>query len=414
MEDLDQAFHSVKSLQVHTPQGIAGQLVKESRYTFNYLNGSGPAVAVSLLMPIRSESYAKGNLFSVFGMNRPEGYLRHRLEEHFRRLGAAPDIFLLYLTGKSQIGRLEYTNPDYPLEDLLPESLSDILTSTSSEYFEYLLSKYALRSGIAGAQPKTLVPISGGVSGFDPTVDERGSLATETVIVKAEGANFPNLARNEYFCMSVAKDAGLTVPEFWLSDDSQLFVMTRFDRTPSGERLGFEDFTVLTGRTNDQKYEGSYEMIGKAVATYTGDLQIRELERLFDRVALSCLLRDGDAHLKNFGLLYSVPNGSRELAPTFDVVNTDLYPELDGKLALKMGGSKTFPTPDELFNYADTLGVDRKYADNTLNRINTSIEHTLKNLRNDSRYQDDLLDRMESTIFRTNWEPQRRAPQRQR
>src|SRR5207253_10127336 len=134
----------------------------------------------------------------------------------------------------------------------------------------------------------------------------------------------------------------------------------------------------------------------------------------FDRVALSCLLRDGDAHLKNFGMLYAHPEAVRVLAPVFDVVNTDIYPELDGRLALKMGGSKTFPTPDDLFKFAETLGVDRRYAGNTLDRINTSIENTMKKFRDDPRYQDDLLDRMQATIFRSGREPQRKTAQRQR
>lgn len=238
-------------------------------------------------------------------------------------------------------------------------------------------------------------------AGFNNEIDDRGTVAIETLIVKAEGADFPDVARNEYFCISVAADAGMTVPGFWLSDDGHLFVMDRFDRS-AGQKIGFEDFTVLTQRTTDQKYEGSYEMIAKAVAIYSGNGKVRQAELLFDRVALSCLLRDGDAHLKNFGMLYEHPDAPRILAPVFDVVNTDIYPDLDGRLALKMGGSNTFPTPDDLIAYADNIGVELHYAKNTLDRINTSIESTLKRFKDDPRYQDDLLARMEATIFRSN------------
>jgi len=418
MDDLEKAFKEVRSLQVQTPQGFAGNLVKESRYSFQYPDGSDPSVAVGLLMPVRAEGYAAGNLFGPFGMNRAEGYLRHRIDEHFKRFGAVTDIFILYLTGQSQIGRLEYSNADYPLEKLKAESLSDILTSPSAEYFDYLLSKYALRSGISGAQPKTLVPIlsssPANSASLDRGLDDRGTVATETVIVKAEGADFPDIARNEFFCISVAKNAGMAVPGFWLSDDSRLFVMDRFDRTPAGGKIGFEDFTVLTRRTADEKYVGSYEMIAKAVAVYAGDDKVRQAQRLFDRVALSCLLRDGDAHLKNFGMLYDHPDAPRELAPVFDVVNTDLYPDLVGRLALKMGGSNTFPTPDDLIAYAEKIGVSSKYASATLDRINTAIESTLKQFKDDPRYQDDLLDRLEKTIFRVDWAPQQKKPERQR
>lgn len=129
IDDLGRAFKAVRSLEVDTPPGFAGLLAKESRYSFRYSSGSDPSVAVGLLMPVRAEGYAAGNLFGPFGMNRAEGYLRHCIDEHFKRFGAVTDIFLLYLTGKIQIGRLEYTNSDYPLEELMTESLSDILTS---------------------------------------------------------------------------------------------------------------------------------------------------------------------------------------------------------------------------------------------------------------------------------------------
>ena len=49
------------------------------------------------------------------------------------------------------------------------------------------------------------------------------------------------------------------------------------------------------------------------------------LEQFFDIVALSCIVGNGDAHLKNFGLLYQDPLGSDarlgilELAKACDV-----------------------------------------------------------------------------------------------
>ena len=80
--------------------------------------------------------------------------------------------------------------------------------------------------------------------------------------------------------------------------------MSRFDRKADGTPLGFEDMAVLTGRNTARKYEGSYEMIAKAVGIFTGEYSHIELQRLFERVVLSCKLGDGDAHLKNLGLIY--------------------------------------------------------------------------------------------------------------
>src|SRR5260364_273808 len=286
--------------------------------------------AVSLVMPVREESYASGDLMGVFAMNRPEGYLRYILEERLKRLGAPSDMFLLFLAGSHQIGRLTYTLPGEALPQSTGERLEELLSSPSGPLFERLVDQYALGSGISGVQPKTLVPLALRDANCEPA--EHTAMPLNTVIVKAEGLDYPGLARNEFFCLSVAKEAGFDVPDFWLSDDGRLLIMARFDRTPEGAVLGFEDMAVLTGRTTRQKYEGSYEMIARAVDLFSGEARTVQLRKLFERVALSCWMRDGDAHLKNFGMLYEHPMAPRRLAPVYDVVCTDVYPDLDREM----------------------------------------------------------------------------------
>ncbi|WP_273121545.1 HipA domain-containing protein [Ferrovum myxofaciens] len=92
-----------------------------------------------------------------------------------------------------------------------------------------------------------LVPIANDSAAIG-RLAEHAAIPLKTVIVKTEGSDYPGLARNEFFCMSVVKEADFDVPDFWLSDDGLLFVMSRFDRTPEGIALGFEDMAVLTGR----------------------------------------------------------------------------------------------------------------------------------------------------------------------
>ena len=71
----------IKKLHVETPQGHAGSLNKESRYVFNYETTDRDA-EISLVMPIRARSYDNGGLFSVFQMNRPEGYQLDAINQH--------------------------------------------------------------------------------------------------------------------------------------------------------------------------------------------------------------------------------------------------------------------------------------------------------------------------------------------
>jgi len=97
----------VKKLSVETPEGHAGVLTKEARYVFNYETTARDA-EVSLVMPLRAQSYASGGLFSVFEMNRPEGYLLDTIKKHFAKIGPLDDMALLKITGGNQIGRLTY------------------------------------------------------------------------------------------------------------------------------------------------------------------------------------------------------------------------------------------------------------------------------------------------------------------
>lgn len=387
----DPSLLRLRSVQVNTPQGVAGLLSKESVFVFNYDRSAPAAAAVSLTMQVRQRSYNSGDLHHVFAQNRPEGYLRLIIEERLARLGAPSDLFLLYTAGSRQIGRLTYSVPGHPVPEDSAENLKEILSGDSAAIFERLIDQYALSSGISGIQPKVLVPVAGGL--------DRAAWPLPTVIVKTEGADFPDLARNEFFCMSVAKAAGLVVPQFFLSDDAKLFALERFDRTRYGQVIGFEDMAVLTGRSAAKKYNGSYEMVARAVATYTGGVYV-EMQRLFQRVAISCLLRDGDAHLKNFGMLYMSPLDVPTLAPVYDVVCTDIYPDLDGRLALNLDGQKRFPLPNELIEFARRIGVDETFAASTVETIQVSISKVLDDLSSDPRFADGLLDRLNEAIHR--------------
>jgi serine/threonine-protein kinase HipA len=58
-------------------------------------------------------------------------------------------------------------------------------------------------SGVFGVQPKVLLEAT-----------QRGKLASADYIVNTGGTDYPQLAANEYFCMTTAKRAGLQVAEF--------------------------------------------------------------------------------------------------------------------------------------------------------------------------------------------------------
>src|SRR5258708_14139480 len=108
-------------------------------------------------------------------------------------------------------------------------------------------------------------------------------------------------------------------------------VVDRFDLRPDGTYRGFEDFCVLNARRTDEKYRGSYETsVLKRFQQFANSTHVlADLEKLFTLMVLNCALRNGDAHLKNFGIVYDDVLAEPRLAPVYDLVTTSVYMPTD-------------------------------------------------------------------------------------
>lgn len=191
------------------------------------------------------------------------------------------------------------------------------------------MERFAIHSGVSGVQPKMLLQI-----------ENKSSLTTEEYIVKSWGAEYSELAFNEFFCMEAARFAGLPVPEYTLSDNRSMFIMKRFDLKPDGGYLGFEDSCVLLGKGTEDKYHASYEELAKTLKANTAPEKRRDtLHTLFKALVLNHMLRNGDAHLKNYAVLYDRDYTDAQLSPIYDVVCTTVYLPQDLP-ALTLGGGK--------------------------------------------------------------------------
>ncbi|MBC7786474.1 MAG: type II toxin-antitoxin system HipA family toxin [Methylophilaceae bacterium] len=374
----------IKKLNVETPEGHAGKLTKESRYVFNYETTSRDA-EVSLVMPLRAQSYASGGLFSVFEMNRPEGYLLETIKKRFAKQGSLDDMALLKITGANQIGRLTYRDHEDDMINAKPQVTKEelIRSTASAELFEFLSDIY-FNSGVSGFQPKVIVPNAG------TGLSEKTATVTSSLIVKAAGEDYPFLAQNEFMCMEVARRAGLTVPPFWLSEDGGLFIMERFDLAADGQRFGLEDMAVLMGKSPEEKYNGSVENVAKAIDLFCGSNSVESKARLFEYIALSVSLRNGDAHLKNFSLIYDTPHGDVRLSPLYDVVTTMVYrienprtgaTKVDNTMALNMFKTKNYPLAPALIAFGKSVCMV-KNPEKIIERIEEAKHETLAKYQN--------------------------------
>lgn len=375
-------------IKVWTDAAEAGLLDRfETRgSTFLYLPGAMLVRAVSVTMPVRLPSWdLRFGLPPIFEMNLPEGFLRERLRLTFAKAtGTFDDFDLLGTVGRSQIGRIRYTGQAEQLQEDVPfQSVDEILARRrDGDLFRYLIEKFASSSGISGVQPKILVRDEGSIGKKKYRLSE--SYRGATHIVKFwEQNEYPQLSANEYFCLRVAEKCGLEVPRFRLAEDGLALVIDRFDLRPDGTFRGFEDFCVLNARRTDEKYRGSYETsIMKRFAEFANSSHVGEdLERLFTLIAINCALRNGDAHLKNFGIVYDDVQGEARLAPVYDVVTTSVYLPKDS-LALTLNGTTKWPTAKELQRLGETrMGGTPARVREILERIDSAVMATAKEIR---------------------------------
>ncbi|MEU4161889.1 type II toxin-antitoxin system HipA family toxin [Actinoplanes sp. NPDC026670] len=191
-------------------------------------------------------------------------------------------------------------------------------------------------------------------------------------IAKLPFHDFRQVPENEYSMMTWLKESGADVPAIELipaqdvhgipdglvDPGTKVFAIERFDRTPQGRRH-IEDFAQILDLYPEQKYQkANYETIGRILLSLSGEEAVREFVR---RLVAAVLMGNGDAHLKNWSLLYTADQKIR-LSPAYDFVSTVVYqPFRADTLALNLDRSKQFSdiTPDSFRRLGERIGYPR-------------------------------------------------------
>jgi len=158
-------------------------------------------------------------------------------------------------------------------------------------------------------------------------------------IIKTPSTRHRKLPLNEFTAMSLAALVDVEVPEFKLielkkldnlpsinlPDEELAYAIKRFDRE-SDQRIHMEDFAQILVKYPQEKYNtANYEQIGRILYGYSGD-GIADAQQLARRLLVNILLANGDAHLKNWSLLYK-DQFTPFLSPAYDIVTTCVYIE---------------------------------------------------------------------------------------
>ncbi|MCF6300681.1 MAG: type II toxin-antitoxin system HipA family toxin [Proteobacteria bacterium] len=380
MADIDVYLHHKTDKNSPLETQRTGRLSKlEYKHVFSYYsnpeaNSENSEQALSLTMPLRTESYSYPDLHPLFQMNLPEGHLRQAIERATAKKYGSDDLTMLTLLGTNQIGRLSYAIAGEPLQvksQNIPD-LKSLLNSEDANLFVQLLQQYATSSGVAGVQPKVLMDIKTKIEG-------KATLPLQSYIVKSWGNEYPELGCNEFACLTLAKAAGLPVADFYLSDNAKLLISKRFDYDRVYKPLGFEDFCVLQAKITKEKYDASIESCANTIVQFVSPIfRQRALYDFFKLTLVNVLVRNGDAHLKNIGIIYKdlyqykqgqLPKTERKLAPFFDIVSTVPYIPAD-TMALSLTGSKRWPKWKVLQKFANQhCGLNTKRTNQALEEV---------------------------------------------
>ena len=321
-----------------------GILTHGTHHSFQYTQQDIP---ISLTMKCRDDAYNHGAIHPIFSQNLPEGFIRRYISEKLARYGKINDMYFLALQGANGIGALDF-DAGLHLPDVEQITLTDILSWQSKEkLFPQLLEKYYLRGILSGVQPKVMI---------NTDVQSRVAVQQNDLIVKTYDEEFPLLTVNEFVCMEAARHCQLAPPKTYLSENLESYVIERFDKV-EGKRLAFEDFATLMGKQGDEKYNSSYESLLKAVRLYTGS--ISQVEKAYKLIVFNCLIGNGDAHLKNFALQYTLGEKDGVLAPPYDITHTIIYDSIDNHMALNLKKSKAFPNRNDLIDLGITAGINQ-------------------------------------------------------
>jgi serine/threonine-protein kinase HipA len=174
-------------------------------------------------------------------------------------------------------------------------------------------------------------------------------------IVKLPDAEYRDVPTNEYAMMRLASIAGIDVPEVslvhrdeiegippssWRSSEEWAYAVRRFDRIAGGVQVHIEDLAQVRNVYSDRKYDGNFETVASLIYRRRDTRSLQEFAR---RLAFNILISNGDAHLKNWSLIYRDPRVP-EISPAYDLVSTAPYREAfdPEDLGLKFGGTRTF------------------------------------------------------------------------
>jgi serine/threonine-protein kinase HipA len=273
----------------------------------------------------------------------PEGRLREWIAQD-KGVSEAQELDLLIKVGHDLPGAVRVAEAEID-QTVFDSNRREVATNIVSDSD----SKNIWRFSLAGVALKFSM-LRKGERFTSPGVGEGGDW-----IIKLPDHIYPNVPLNEFAMMELARKVGINVPEvrlvhrdqltgipnnFWPASEDMAYAIRRFDRTAARGLVHIEDFAQVRGFYPSEKYAGTFETLAALIYRQYDRESLIEFAR---RLAFNYVIGNGDAHLKNWSLLYTNPRRP-VLSPAYDLVSTAIYRPSDKPedLGLKFAKSRSF------------------------------------------------------------------------
>lgn len=343
---------------------------------------------ISRALPLLSHTFDPEITKPFFVGLLPEYGIREKIATN---LGISPDndFQLLKAIGRDCAGALcitaetisEVKNNQY--EHLTTMQLSELLNQLDDQ--PLLIGRKGVQLSLAGIQNKLPVISRNGeiYLGLDGT--------PSTHIIKPANPNFPDLVRNEYFCLQLARSCGLDAIDAQILplQGTEALIVPRYDRKiVSGEiyRIHQEDFCQALSILPSCKYEiEGGPGFGRCIEMIRQNSSIPAIDtiKFVDAFFYSFLIGNRDAHGKNFSFL--IERDNVRLAPLYDIVCTEAYPRLDNTLAMSIGGvnNPIFIEAHHFNNACKNAGLNTQLVKIRLKRLQDQVIKVCERMAHD-------------------------------
>ena len=319
-----------------------GALTETPSSSLRFTYDENATEAISVRMPIRKETYPNSYARPFFENLTPESEIKTLIAKNIGVSENNPFSLLDKLGGDCAGAISLYRDDNVPsvnneeLVEITDSALINIIKKLPVN--PLLTTDENARLSLAGAQPKFAIVCKDGKYYYP------NDRFPSTHIVKVENKNSTGLLENEYFCMKLAKVLNIDVPNVELKEVNGLkyLLIERYDRVIHDdriERIHQEDFCQILGVLSDKKYQQdggpSIKKCYKAIQDYVSQPALNAIKFL-DIIMYNYLIGNNDAHAKNFSILH-LKNRDIMLSPFYDLVSTEVYPNLSHNLAMKIG-----------------------------------------------------------------------------